>query len=109
MPNAIGFVLGSAQLVLYAIYRSKTPTAKPTAEKDKEEEGSAHLVKALEMKQGEDDDEESGKSRALYKGRSLPKHGLARLPSLKKIAKANSLDPYELQSLRADLENGHGP
>lgn len=109
MPNAIGFFLGSAQLVLYAVYRRKKPTPKPTAEKDEEEQGSAHLVRDIEMKQREENGEETGKNRALHKERSLPKQGPARLHSLKKIVKANTLNPYELQALRADVENGPGP
>ncbi|XXG84275.1 hypothetical protein AAC387_Pa10g1823 [Persea americana] len=109
VPNAIGFFLGSAQLVLYAVYRRKKPTPKPTAEKDEEEQGSVHLVRDIEMKQREENDEETGKNRALHKERSLPKQGPARLHSLKKIVKANTLNPYELQALRADVENGPGP
>nr|GMD46906.1 bidirectional sugar transporter SWEET16-like [Ipomoea batatas] len=42
IPNGIGFLLGSAQIILYFIYYQSTPA--------KEEEGPAHLAKGgIEM------------------------------------------------------------
>ncbi|XVF41850.1 hypothetical protein PTKIN_Ptkin01aG0313700 [Pterospermum kingtungense] len=54
VPNAIGFVLGSAQLILYFMYKNKSVSAKST--EAMEEEGSAHLVKGgIEMNSLEED------------------------------------------------------
>ncbi|EOY11538.1 hypothetical protein QUC31_009429 [Theobroma cacao] len=93
VPNAIGFVLGSAQLILYFIFKNKSASAKsPEA---MEEEGSAHLVKGgIEMHSLEDD----LKNRSLNKGKSLPKPHVSRQNSLQNIMKTVSLTPYELQS-----------
>ncbi|XP_021283031.1 bidirectional sugar transporter SWEET17-like, partial [Herrania umbratica] len=105
VPNAVGFVLGSAQLILYVIYKNKSASAKsPEA---MEEEGSAHLVKrGIEMHSLEDD----LKNRSLNKGRSLPKPHVSRQYSLQKIMKTISLTPYESQSsypLHSDVEDGN--
>ncbi|KAK1316096.1 Bidirectional sugar transporter SWEET16 [Acorus calamus] len=78
VPNAIGFVLGSAQLLLYMVYRSsKSSKSVDTVNDEKvEEEGSAHLVRRVEMQKynDKDDDDDRVKSeRQLYKGSSLPR------------------------------------
>lgn len=105
VPNAIGFVLGSAQLILYFMYKNKSVSAKST---DAMEEGSAHLVKGgMEMHSLE---EEDLKIRGLNKGKSLPKPHLNRQYSFQKIIKTISLSPYELQSGwpdENDIEHGH--
>ncbi|GAB2287303.1 hypothetical protein Dimus_021684 [Dionaea muscipula] len=100
VPNAIGFVLGSVQLILYSIYNSKSslPTRSPTVKtmEEEEEEGSAHLVKA--------DLDVNGISRNLTKGRSLPKSSVYRQHSVPvqttRIMKALSLGPYDLQYIQ---------
>ncbi|XVF06015.1 hypothetical protein REPUB_Repub06bG0011700 [Reevesia pubescens] len=104
VPNAIGFVLGSAQLILYVIYKNKSVSAKSA--ESMEEEGSAHLVKGgIEMHSLEDD----LKNRSLNKGKSLPKPHVNRQYSLQKILKTASSAPYELQSSfphDSDVEDG---
>ncbi|XP_022720127.1 bidirectional sugar transporter SWEET17-like [Durio zibethinus] len=105
VPNAIGFVLGSAQLILYVIYKNNSVSAKST--KATEEEGSAHLVKGGIKMHSLDDDL---KNRSLNKGKSLPKPHVNRQYSFQKIVKTLSLTPYELKSswpLDRDLEDGH--
>ncbi|XP_020086929.1 bidirectional sugar transporter SWEET16-like [Ananas comosus] len=88
VPNAIGFVLGSTQLILYAIYRKKTPPPPKKASEPDEEEGSAHLMTQAEMAQ----------LKPLSKGASLPKP--ARQHSLtNNIMKSLSTTAYELQSI----------
>ncbi|KAG2694735.1 hypothetical protein I3760_08G159000 [Carya illinoinensis] len=101
VPNATGFVLGSVQLILYAIYNNKSISEK-TIEK-MVGEGSAHLVKAgvvIEMGGLKDEDEESNstKNRSLNKGRSLPKPSVVRQYSIPKILKTLSWNPYEIHS-----------
>ncbi|OMP03250.1 SWEET sugar transporter [Corchorus olitorius] len=104
VPNAIGFILGSAQLILYVIYKNKSGSAKST--EAMEEEGSAHLVKGgIEMHSLEED----LTNRSLNKGKSLPKPHFNRQYSLQKIVKTLSLNPYELQSSwphESDVEEG---
>ncbi|KAF9605440.1 hypothetical protein IFM89_017459 [Coptis chinensis] len=93
VPNAIGFVLGSAQLILYMIYYSKSGSTKSAEEM--EEEGSTHLVGG-DLEMGEYNNEKETKERSLHKGRSLPKTSVSRQLSLQKIVKTHSLSPYEL-------------
>lgn len=97
MPNGIGFLLGSAQLILYAIYKNKS-IDDPT-----KEEGSAHLFEGvLQMH----DFNESMKNRSLNKGSSLPKPSTARQYN-QNITKTSSLSPYELEVLNErDVEKG---
>ncbi|PON44095.1 SWEET sugar transporter [Trema orientale] len=109
VPNAIGFILGCAQLVLYSMYKSKTKKSTETME----EEGSATLVKgaAVEMQaHGGGGEEADLKNRSLNKGKSLPKPFVKRLYSMPtKIMKTLSLNSYELDSAWAlgdDIESG---
>ncbi|KAL5565990.1 hypothetical protein UlMin_029154 [Ulmus minor] len=109
VPNAIGFILGSAQLVIYSMYRNKTPRSMAT----KEEESSDTLVeeRGVEMQRQEygEDEENNLNNRILKKGHSLPKPFMTRLYSMpKKIVKTLSLNANELESSWAfadDLEN----
>ncbi|KAL0412986.1 UNVERIFIED_CONTAM: Bidirectional sugar transporter SWEET16 [Sesamum radiatum] len=106
VPNGIGFLLGSAQLILYRMYTSKTMPEE--SEERMEEEGSAHLFKgAIQMQDfGEDDQETNMKNRSLNKGNSLPKPSVVRQYS-QKIVKTISLSPYELQKVTGnDVEEG---
>ncbi|KDP23461.1 hypothetical protein JCGZ_23294 [Jatropha curcas] len=109
VPNATGFVLGSAQLILYAMYKNKTVSPKST--EAIEEEGSTHLVKGgIEMgAYNNEDDEGDVKNRSLDKGKSLPKPAINRQNSLQKILRTLSLNAYDLQSgwvNQTDIENG---
>nr|AJU57231.1 bidirectional sugar transport SWEET 17 [Camellia sinensis] len=110
VPNAIGFILGSAQLILYLVYKNKSSSAKSKDEMEEEEEGSAHLVKtSIEMQDLDDHHDLKSTNRNLNKGRSLPKPSVSRQYSINKIMKTFSLHPYELNSgslHENDVENG---
>ncbi|KAB5529199.1 hypothetical protein DKX38_019280 [Salix brachista] len=105
VPNAVGFVLGSAQLILYLMYKNKSASAKTTTAM--EEDGSVHRDK-------DDGDDGDGagisKNRSLSKGKSLPKPSANREYSLQKIMKTLSLNDYELScsswANEAGVENG---
>ncbi|KAL5565995.1 hypothetical protein UlMin_029159 [Ulmus minor] len=109
VPNAIGFILGSGQLVIYLMYRNKTPRSTAT----KEEESSDTLVEErgveMQMQEYGEDEENNLNNRILEKGHSLPRPFMTRLNSMpQKIVKALSLNANELQSSWAfadDLEN----
>nr|QBP37017.1 SWEET16-like bidirectional sugar transporter [Nepenthes sp. MF-2019] len=93
VPNAIGFVLGSGQLILYAVYREKPSMTE-------QEDGSVGLVNAvIEMQSFQD--EEGGddpKAGNLIKFKSLPRPTVTRRPSgLPGVMKTLSLGPYDLQ------------
>ncbi|KAK4761466.1 hypothetical protein SAY87_029350 [Trapa incisa] len=94
VPNAIGFVLGSAQLILYTIYKNKSASENSAEETQKdEEEGAAHLSNGgIEMTKGSRD------HGALSKGGSLP---IIQQYSAKKVGKALSVSPHELHSMRS--------
>lgn len=96
VPNVVGFVLGSAQLILYMIYRNK-PAAMI------EEKGPVHTEAkgGVEMPARGDNDEEAAgnlKSRSLAEGKtkSLPKPSVERQHSLQKLTKTLSIGAYEL-------------
>ncbi|TKV96198.1 hypothetical protein SEVIR_9G414000v4 [Setaria viridis] len=107
VPNAIGFVLGTAQLVLYMAYRKAAPARKDdddeaASEEADEEEGLAHLMGQVEMAQ---------RRVRLHKGLSLPKPTGAPLSSPRNgfgssIIKSLSATPVELQSVMH--QHGHG-
>uniref|UniRef100_A0A0A9EI75 Bidirectional sugar transporter SWEET n=1 Tax=Arundo donax TaxID=35708 RepID=A0A0A9EI75_ARUDO len=107
VPNVVGFVLGTAQLVLYTAYR-KSSSPKPAARKHgeeeeeaDEEEGVAHLMGQVEMAQ---------RRVRLHKGLSLPKPTGGPLSSprygLGSILKSFSATPVELHSVLH--HHGHG-
>ncbi|PSS03043.1 Bidirectional sugar transporter like [Actinidia chinensis var. chinensis] len=107
VPNAVGFLLGSAQLILYTIYKHKSPSTKSKEERE-EDEGSAHLVKRVIDMQVLDVNPKN-KNRGLNTGTSLPKPTVSRQYSLTRLIKTLSLSPYELHSgliHEGDLENG---
>ncbi|KAL6593889.1 hypothetical protein ACP70R_048790 [Stipagrostis hirtigluma subsp. patula] len=109
VPNAVGFILGTAQLALYAAYRKKTRTVvalkggggeaaavEEEADGD-EEEGVARLVGQVEMAQ---------RRVRLHKGLSLPKPALMPSPRNglglglgQSIVKSLSATPVELHSV----------
>ncbi|RLN42985.1 bidirectional sugar transporter SWEET16-like [Panicum miliaceum] len=116
VPNAIGFVLGTAQLVLYMAYRKATPPPRKGEDDGDgdgdgvagdEEEGLAQLVtgQAVEMAQ---------RRARLHKGLSLPKASGAPLSSSKprdglgSIIKSMSATPVELHSVLHQHGHGHG-
>ncbi|XP_062215643.1 bidirectional sugar transporter SWEET16-like [Phragmites australis] len=103
IPNAIGCVLGAAQLVLYMAYWKST---KPAARKDdeagseEEEEGLVHLMGQVEMAQ---------RRVRLHKGLSLPKPSAGPLSSPRNgfgHIKSFSATPVELHSVLH--QHGHG-
>ena len=110
IPNAIGFILGTAQLVLYMAYRKATPPPRKEDDGDSdgeagdEEEGLAQLVTGLvEMAQ---------RRGRLHKGLSLPKPSGAPQPpprdGLGGIIKSLSATPVELHSVLHQHGHGHG-
>jgi solute carrier family 50 protein (sugar transporter) len=110
VPNGVGVLLGSAQLILYAVYKNKSNIISTKSTEKMEEEGSAHLVKGIiQMQAFHEDDEEVLKNRSLNKGRSLPKPPVNRQYSFQRISKTFSLSPYEIHANYAhedDVENG---
>ncbi|KAL7084078.1 hypothetical protein ACP275_14G202600 [Erythranthe tilingii] len=98
VPNGIGLLLGSAQLILYMMYKNES-----NCEEKMEEEGSANLFK---MQDFNEEDSTNMKSTSLYKGNSLPIPSLAREYN-QKIIKTISLTPFELEKLNEkDIEKG---
>ncbi|KVH87526.1 SWEET sugar transporter [Cynara cardunculus var. scolymus] len=93
VPNGIGFVLGSFQLILYARYKNKSSSQ--NSKEEMEEEGSVHLFKSkVEMQDVEPGPDEQ--TRTLGKVRSLPNP--SRQHSFQRLAKINSLSPNKLRT-----------
>ncbi|TXG65173.1 hypothetical protein EZV62_006448 [Acer yangbiense] len=102
VPNAIGFVLGSSQLILYAIYKNKSNSTKSTDVME-EEYGSAHPVKqSIEMQTYDHDNDfaDDGNKvmnvRNMNRGISLPKSIINQQYSLRKLIRTVSLGPYDV-------------
>ncbi|RZC53095.1 hypothetical protein C5167_011945 [Papaver somniferum] len=72
VPNAIGFVLGSVQLIMYIIYNNKSKSKKLSMEK-LEEEGSPDLVPGAVEMDKYNEEMMMKKERSLNEGGSLPK------------------------------------
>ncbi|KAF8721088.1 hypothetical protein HU200_023504 [Digitaria exilis] len=106
IPNAIGFVLGTAQLVLYMAYRKAEPASRKDGDSEEEEEadeeeGLAHLMTGqVELAQ---------RRAPLHKGLSLPKpSGASPRNGLGSIIKSISATPVELHSVLHQHGHGHG-
>ncbi|KAH7543008.1 hypothetical protein FEM48_Zijuj02G0137000 [Ziziphus jujuba var. spinosa] len=108
VPNAIGFVFGIAQLVIYSMYRNNSKTKKSIERM--EEESSVTLVKGVVEMQTCEGDEGHVMNKSLSKGHSLPKPLLNRLSAMpEQIMKSLSLNSYQIDSTwayQADVENG---
>ncbi|KAK4491369.1 hypothetical protein RD792_002108 [Penstemon davidsonii] len=88
VPNGIGFLLASAQLILYMTYRNKSNIPEKLEEKMEEEEGSAHLFKMQHLVE----------IPSLNKGHSLPKTSV--VPQYNhNIIKTLSLTSYQPEML----------
>ncbi|KAK4850775.1 hypothetical protein QYF36_009706 [Acer negundo] len=92
------FVLGSAQLIIYVMYKNKSKSTRSTDVM--EEDGSAHIVKRSIEMQAYDHDDDGNKvmnDRILNKGTSLPTPIINnRQYSLQKIIRTFSLGPYDV-------------
>ncbi|XP_052180562.1 bidirectional sugar transporter SWEET16-like [Diospyros lotus] len=87
VPNAVGIVLGAAQLGIYMVYRKRSPAAM-----EMDEEGGVKRSDPVEN----DDDEAHGKNKL---GASIRSPSLSRQHSLKETMKGNE---------ELDVENGGG-
>ncbi|XP_074263450.1 bidirectional sugar transporter SWEET17-like [Silene latifolia] len=112
VPNGIGFVLGSTQLILYTIYKNK---AEPIKSMDKItsaeiKEGSGHVVIGLTDEEKEaTNNSDKLPNKTLGKGNSdpNPKPGLTRqISSLPVILKSLSLGPYDINYSFSRDKNG---
>ncbi|KAI3936387.1 hypothetical protein MKW98_000661 [Papaver atlanticum] len=106
VPNAIGFGLGSVQLIMYIIYNNKSKAKKLSMVK-LEEEGSAHLVHGTVEMDKYNEEMKIKKERSLHKIWSLPKPTVLRQLSLQKIVKSHSMnvDSLPLSTEDDDVEN----
>ncbi|KAE8010259.1 hypothetical protein FH972_006644 [Carpinus fangiana] len=96
VPNGVGVLLGSAQLILYAVYKNKSNIMSTKSTEKMEEESPAHLVKGIiQMQAFHEDDEEALKNRSLDKGRSLPKPPVNREKTFLRAVKKKSTENYK--------------
>lgn len=110
IPNVIGLVLGSVQMIIYSIYKNRSKKSTETTE---EEDPATNLVKkAVEMQANRDGDDGLAnlKNRSFLKEHSLPKPIVNRLYTMPtKITRTLSLSSQEKDSvwdLGDDLEKG---
>ncbi|KAJ6810358.1 bidirectional sugar transporter SWEET16-like isoform X1 [Iris pallida] len=87
VPNGIGFLLGTAQLVLYAMYRGKKQAKEEDDVGKRATADGVVVVGDVEMAVKPNNN--------LKKGKSLPKPSMPREQRLTKIVKSLSLPPYE--------------
>ncbi|KAI3995419.1 hypothetical protein MKX01_025629 [Papaver californicum] len=107
VPNVIGFVLGSVQLIMYIIYNNKAKSKKLSMEKLEEEEGTAQLVQGSVEMSKYSEEMMKKKERSLNTGWSLPTPTVLRQISLQKIVKSHSMnvDALPLSTEDDDIEN----
>nr|GEY56760.1 bidirectional sugar transporter SWEET16-like [Tanacetum cinerariifolium] len=87
VPNGIGFLLGSAQIIIYAMYKNKSSSQK--SKEEMEEEGSAHLFETkTEMQEVDGELKQNETSRNLAKVQSLPNP--SRQQSFQRLVKIKS-------------------
>ncbi|KAF3783949.1 Bidirectional sugar transporter [Nymphaea thermarum] len=100
VPNCIGFLLGTAQLILYMVYKSKSKRKNKAAEEKKE--GGTEPMVDVEMHPNDDQHEQlqdhDKKTASLLKEKSITKPSVNGRKSLNKIAKSLSMSVYELRS-----------
>ncbi|KAM3704753.1 hypothetical protein ACB098_03G029100 [Castanea mollissima] len=103
VPNAIGFVLGATQLILYTIYKNKSKMLVKSMDLTREESPTELVKAAIEMRAN--DQEINLKNRSLNKGNSMPKQQVNRQYSMPKITKTLSFGPRELHSNCAPIDD----
>ncbi|ONK63342.1 uncharacterized protein A4U43_C07F14060, partial [Asparagus officinalis] len=106
IPNATGFILGTAQLILYSMYRNRKPTSTISKQASADLEARApagHAVGQLELAAGE-------QQKSLQRVSSLPlkRTALPRQTSLTMIVKSLSLPPYGNSNWSLDEPLGKG-
>lgn len=90
IPNAMGFVMGTAQLALYMAYRNKKIMA---LKEEDEEKGAVHLMGQVELGQTKVSSLKKGLSLPMPSSLPSPLHGFGHL------IKALSATPLKLQSV----------
>lgn len=92
----IGFVLGSAQLVVYSMYKNKSKVQKQV----KISNADGAIIERTNEEDGDHAEEEKRLkgTRKLNKNKSLPRPPVNRLYSSKNLMKALSWGPYGLNS-----------
>ncbi|XP_065627840.1 bidirectional sugar transporter SWEET17-like [Quercus suber] len=103
VPNAIGFVLGATQLILYTIYKNKSKMSVKSRDVMREESPTELVKGAIEMQAN--DQEINLKNQSLNKGSSMPKQQINRQNSMPKITQTLSFGPRELHHNCAPIDD----
>ena len=103
VPNAIGFVLGATQLILYTIYKNKSKMSVKSRDVMREESPTELVKGAIDMQAN--DQEINLKNRSLNKGSSMPKQQINRQYSMPKITQTLSFGPRELHYNCAPIDD----
>ncbi|KAF7042676.1 hypothetical protein CFC21_052208 [Triticum aestivum] len=96
IPNAMGFVMGTAQLALYMAYRNKKKLV--VLKEEDEEKGAVHLMGQVELGQAKVPSLKKGLSLPMPSSLPSPLHGFGNL------IKALSATPLELHSVLSQHE-----
>ncbi|OMO98648.1 SWEET sugar transporter [Corchorus capsularis] len=95
IPNAIGFLLGSAQLILYSMYKNKPKLQKQV----KISTNDGAIIEVSAYKEDDAEEEKSLKQgKVMSKNKSLPRPPVSRLYSLEKLMRTLSWGPYGIHS-----------
>ncbi|CAK9147319.1 unnamed protein product [Ilex paraguariensis] len=93
VANAIGIVSGSAQLIIYMIYKDKSSLVE--SEKTEVKEASIHkLEEGIKAQDMNEFDEGKLKSRSA----TLPKPSISRAYTINKLMRSDSMSQYESHS-----------
>ncbi|OMP03249.1 SWEET sugar transporter [Corchorus olitorius] len=95
ISNAIGFLLGSAQLILYSMYKNKSKLQKQV----KISTNDGAIIEVSAYKEDDAEEEKSLKQgKVMSKNKSLPRPPVNRLYSLEKLMRTLSWGPYGIHS-----------
>lgn len=107
IPNALGFVLGIAQLILYFIYKNKSPSTEPVDDVS-DNDGSAQLVKEGVEMNNSYNDRKTLENKSFHSENSIQKPYADQDYNLQTIVKTHSYEVYTTDyPEETDAEKGH--
>lgn len=107
IPNALGFVLGTVQLILYFIYNNKSQSTEPADDVSDNDSSAQPVKEGIEMNSSYNNGKNL-ENKSLHKGNNLSKPSVDQEYNLQTIVKSHSYEVYATDySDETDVEKGH--